>query len=333
MRLAVGQGQRASALRYLASRRASPYLLLGLAVLFWAGNFVVGRAAHEVVPPIAFNFWRWTVALAVLLPFAWPELQRHWTMVLHEWRSLAALALCGITAFHSAVYLGLGDAEAINGALYFATSPLFFVLFAWLLLGERIGGARTLGIAASIAGALLVIGRGDPRNLLGLEFAAGDLWLVLSVVFWALYSVLLRRRPPALPPLALLAAIVGYGLAFLLPLYAAELWSGRTVQVGPKSLASLAYVALFPSVIAYVFWNRGVREVGPSLAGLFLPLMPVFSAVLAIPFLGERLAWYHCAGAALVGSGILLARGRAATRLPRPSTNPDCRHDRSGGGG
>jgi drug/metabolite transporter (DMT)-like permease len=317
-------------LRHLATRRASPYLLLGLAVLFWAGNFVVGRAAHEVVPPIAFNFWRWTVALLVLLPFAWAELSRHWTLVLREWRILAALALCGITAFHSAVYLGLGDAEAINGALYFATSPLFFVLLAWLLLGERIGGAQMLGIAASIAGALLVIGRGDPQVLLGLEFAAGDLWLVLSVVFWALYSVLLKRRPAALPPLALLAAIIGYGLMLLLPFYAAELWSGRTVQIGPKSVASLAYVALFPSVIAYVFWNRGVREVGPSLAGLFLPLMPVFSAALAVPFLGERLAWYHCAGGALVVLGILLAR--TATRLPRPRTNLDYRHDRTRGG-
>jgi drug/metabolite transporter (DMT)-like permease len=318
MRPAGGHGQRASALRHLGRRRASPHLLLGLAVLFWAGNFVVGRAAHEVVPPIAFNFWRWTGALLVLLPFAWLELRRHRMLVLGEWRSLAALGACGITVFHSAVYLGLGDAEAINGALYFATSPVFFVLLARLLLGERIGGARALGIVASIGGALLVIGRGDPRILLGLEFAPGDLWLVLSVAFWALYSVLLKRRPPALPPLALLAAIVGYGLVLLLPLYAAELWSGRSVQIGPKSLASLAYVALFPSVIAYVFWNRGVREVGPSVAGLFMPLLPVFGAALAIPFLGERLAWYHCAGAALVVSGILLASGRAAVAADPP---------------
>jgi drug/metabolite transporter (DMT)-like permease len=319
-------------LRRLAATWASPYLLLALAVLFWAGNFVVGRAAREVVPPIAFNFWRWTVALLVLLPFAWSELGRHWAAVLREWRILAGLGLSGITVFHSAVYLGLSSAEAINGALYFATSPLFFVLLAWLLLGDRIRGAQALGIAASIVGALLVIGRGDPRILLGLQFGRGDLWLVLSVVVWALYSVLLKRRPAELPPLALLTAIIGYGLILLLPLYGAELWSGRTVAVGPASLASLAYVALFPSVIAYVCWNRGVREVGPSQAGLFMPLLPVFSAALAVPFLGERLAWYHCVGAVLVMAGILLARGRARTRLQREGIRRGRRSDRKGGG-
>ena len=309
-RPSVGTSERAIAWRRAAAWLVSPYLLLGLAILFWAGNFVVGRAAREVIPPFAFNFWRWTIALLVLLPFAWPEIVRTRHVILREWRILAALGASGMSAFHSAVYIGLSQTEAINAALYFATSPLFFVVLSRLMFGTRISAAQALGAALSIIGALAVVGRGDLDLLLGLRFAAGDLWLVLAVVLWALYSVLLMRRPAELPPLAFLCAIIAIALLLLLPLYALELASGRTVELGLQSLLSLAYVALFASVIAYIFYNRGVREVGPSPAGVMLNLMPVFSAALAIVFLGERLAAYHWIGAALVLAGILLARGQ-----------------------
>jgi drug/metabolite transporter (DMT)-like permease len=285
----------------------SPYLLLAGAAFFWATNMVVGRAAHELIPPIAFNFWRWTLALAILLPFAWRDLVRHRALIVREWQILTALALTGMTVFHSLIYLGLSLSPAINALLLFATSPLFFVLLARLLTGDRITLGQGLGIAASIAGALLVIARGDLAVLLGLRFAPGDLWLLAGVILWALYSVLLRRRPPALPPLALLGATVTIALLLLAPVYALELWSGARVQLRAESLASLAYVALFPSVIAYVFWNRGVREVGPNAAGVTLQLMPVFGALLAVAFLGEHLAAYHWLGGALVLAGILLA--------------------------
>jgi drug/metabolite transporter (DMT)-like permease len=286
---------------------ASPYLLLAGAAFFWATNMVVGRAAHELIPPIAFNFWRWTLALLILLPFAWRDLVRYRGLIVREWKILTALALTGMTVFHSLIYLGLSLSPAINALLLFATSPLFFVLLAWLLVGERITLGQGLGILASIAGATLVIARGDLQVLLGLRFAPGDLWLLAGVILWALYSVLLRRRPQALPPLALLGATVSIALLLLAPVYALELWSGARVQVSPASLASLAYVALFPSVVAYVFWNRGVREVGPNAAGVTLQLMPVFGALLAVAFLGERLAAYHWLGGALVLAGILLA--------------------------
>jgi drug/metabolite transporter (DMT)-like permease len=286
----------------------SPYLLLGLAILFWAGNFVVGRAAREVIPPIAFNFWRWAVALGILLPFAWPEIVRSRHVILREWRILAALGATGMSAFHSAVYIGLSQTEAINGALYFATSPLFFVLLCRMLFGERIGGRQAVGIAVSMVGAVIVIARGDLDLLLGFRLAIGDLWLMLAVALWALYSVLLARRPADLPPLALLSATIIMALLLLVPLYALELAAGRTIEFGLESLISLGYVSVFASVIAYILYNRGVREVGPSPAGVMLNLMPIFSAVLAIAFLDERLAPYHWIGAALLLAGILLAR-------------------------
>jgi drug/metabolite transporter (DMT)-like permease len=292
--------------------RAWPYLLLALAVLFWAGNIVVGRAEREVLPPIAFNFWRWALAFAILLPFALRDLVLARGVIRREWKILVLLAATGITTFHSAIYIGLSQAPAINGALYFATSPLFFVLLTRLLFGERIRLRQGLGIALSMVGAATVIARGDLATLLGLRLAVGDLWLLLAVAIWALYSVLLQRRPADLPPLALLAAIIAIGLVLLLPLYALELAAGRHITLGLESVLSIGYVSLFASVIAYIFWNRGVREVGPNPAGVMLNLMPVFAAALAIAFLGERLEPYHWLGAGLVLAGILLARRRHA---------------------
>lgn len=285
----------------------SPRLLLALAAFFWASNMVVGRAAREVVPPVAFNFWRWALALLLLLPFVGADLLRQRGLIRREWRILGGLALTGIAAFHSVIYLGLSLSPAINGLLLFATSPLFFVLFAWLLAGERIGLGQTLGIVASIAGAALVITKGDLDTLRGFRFAPGDLWLLAGVMLWALYSVLLRRRPAELAPLTLLAAITAFALVLLVPVYALELATGATVRLGVASIASLVYVALFPSLVAYVFWNRGVAEVGPSAAGVTLQLMPVFGALLSVIFLGERLAGHHWLGGALVMTGIFLA--------------------------
>ena len=293
--------------RRLASWLTRPYLLLIWAAFFWSANMVVGRGARDLIPPIAFNFWRWALALLILLPFTWRGLVRERALILREWRILGALALTGITVFHSFIYLGLSLSPAINGLLLFATSPLFFVLLAWLMIGERIALGQALGVVASIAGAALVIARGDLDVLLGLRFAPGDVWLLAGVILWALYTVLLRHRPAGLPPLVLLTATIALALLLLLPLYALELWSGARLQLTGESLASLAYVALFPSVVAYIFWNRGVREVGPNAAGVTLQLMPVFGALLAVAFLGERLAGYHWLGGGLVVSGILLA--------------------------
>jgi drug/metabolite transporter (DMT)-like permease len=135
-------------------------------VLFWSGNFIVGRAAREVLPPIAFNFWRWVIALLILLPFCWRDVWGHRRLIRREWRILAALAISGMTAFHSFVYTGLAHTQAINGFVYFAISPLFFVLFSWLLFRERIALPQALGIFVSMVGAAIVIARGSRRRCL-----------------------------------------------------------------------------------------------------------------------------------------------------------------------
>jgi len=300
-----------SALRGEGARAAlgSPYLLLAFAVLCWAGNFIVGRAAREVIPPVAFNFWRWVLALLILLPFAGPALWRTRWIALRHWRPIALLALTGLTSFHTCVYLGLGRTEALNGFVTFAISPLFFGLFAWLLFEDPVRPRQILGVGLSIAAALTVVSRGQPSALLGLEVNPGDLWLLAAVILWALYSVLLRLRPADLPPLAFLAAVILVALIQLAPLYALELLlTGRTVELGWTSAAGLGYVALFASVLAYIAWNQGVREAGPVPAGAALQLMPLFGAGLAILFLGETLAGFHLLAAGLIGLGLWLAR-------------------------
>jgi drug/metabolite transporter (DMT)-like permease len=290
---------------------ASPHLIRSLAVLCWAGNFTVGRAARDVIPPLALNFWRWSLALAILAPFALPAVLRHRDLIRREWKLLTGLAVSGITFFHSAIYIGLSLSPVINGLLLQATIPLFIVLLSWLIHRTPVTAPQAVGLALSLAGAIAVITEGDLGNLVALRIATGDLWLAASVPSWALYSVLLRQRPEALPPLALIWIVAAFAMVLLLPFYGLELASGARIELGPASLLSLGYVALFASVIAYIFWNQGVREIGPNRAGIYIQLMPVYGAALAMTFLGERMAGHHWLGAALVLAGLLVAqRGR-----------------------
>ncbi len=288
-----------------------PYALLTLTVLFWAGNFIVGRAVRYDVAPVSLAFWRWVVALALLLPVAGPDLWRCRMVVVRHWRLLALLGLTGITGFHLCVYIALQSTQAVNAALYLATTPLAIVVVAWAMFGDRIAARAGIGIAASMAGAAVVVTRGDPAVVLHLQFNIGDLWMLLAVPLWALYSVLLKHRPATLPPLALLTATMAFGLMPLTLLYLWRAGQGEAMAWTVDSAAAVAYVAVCASVIAYICWNHGVREVGPTRAGVFINLIPVFAAVLAVVFLDERIAGYHLVGAALVFGGLLLvSRGR-----------------------
>jgi drug/metabolite transporter (DMT)-like permease len=289
------------------ARPLLPYLLLLVPPLCWAGNFVVGRAVHGEIPPAALTFWRWAVAGAVLLPIAAADGWRRRAAVRRRWRLLTVLSATGVVGFQYVVYRGLQTTTAINGVLIIATIPVAIPAVAYLLDGARIGRRQTLGIGISLVGAAIVVLKGDPAGLIALELGAGDGWIALAVPMWALYSVLVRRAPADLPPLALLLATVLIGLAILVPLYASELIGGRTFAPTPGVLLSIAYVGVFASVLAFACWNRGVASVGAARAGLFIHLMPVFATLLAMTFLGETLEPYHLAGMALVAAGLFLS--------------------------
>jgi drug/metabolite transporter (DMT)-like permease len=291
-------------------RQPSPYLLLSLSALFWAGNWVVGRAMRLEIPPVAMGFWRWALALAILLPFTFGEIRANRKLLRENWIRLSILGSFGATAFNTMIYVGLQHTAATNGVLFNSVSPVLIILFSWLALRERISLRQALGVAASLVGIAIMIARGEVRTLAGLQFNQGDLWLFCAMNLWALYTVILRRRQIALSPSGFLAAILLCGLPWLLPFYLWEIWTRGGFELGLASVGTLAYYGTLPSVVAYLFWNRGVAQVGANKAGLFAHLIPVFGAALSILFLGESLHGYHLAGAGMIFMGIYLTTAR-----------------------
>lgn len=288
----------------------SPYLLLTGTALFWSGNFIAGRAGRAELPPFALNFWRWTLALAILMALTAGPLWHYRSAIRRHWRLILGLGAVGIVAFHGFTYTALQTTEAINAVLVLSATPMAIVVVAWLMFRDTITARTAVGIVVAMAGAVTVIARGDVAVLLGLQANPGDLWMLAAALSWAVYSVLLKRRPEELPPLVLLTATVLVGVVLQLPIYLYTLAAGQRIVPTVSSIATIVYVAVFASVLAYIFWNRGVREVGPSRAGVFIHLMPLFSAILAVVFLGERIAWYHLAGGGLIVLGIAMASGR-----------------------
>jgi len=296
-------------------RLASPYLLLTLASLFWAGNWVVGRAMRNDIPPVAMGFWRWVVALLILLPFAAPELKRNWHVVRANWVTLTLLGALGATWFNTMIYVGLQYTAATNGVLFNSVTPILIIVMSWLAFRERLGAWQTIGVVLSLAGVAAIVARGEPQVLAALRFNRGDLWLISAMFLWAIYTIVLRRRPSGLSAIGFLAAMLLLGLPLLLPFYLWELFTRGGFAVSIPAVAALAYYGTLPSIAAYLFWNRGVAQIGPNKAGLFVHLMPVFGALLSVIFLGERLYAYHFAGAAMIFGGIWLTTRRGASQI------------------
>lgn len=283
-----------------------PYLLLALTVLFWSGNFVLGRGIRDLIPPVSLNFWRWTGALIILLPFGLPRIISQRTLLKQNWKLLVFLSIPSIAVFNAFIYTALQSATAINTVLVNAMVPVFIGLTAWLLYGERMAPVQIAGVLVSLTGLAFIVTRGDLTVIKGLTFGRGDLWTLAAGVSWALYSVMLRRRPARMDPIAFLTVIVAFGLCFMLPFYFWELQVKGGFHLNAPSMASIAYVCIFPSVLSYIFWNGGVAMVGANRAGIFFHLMPVFSILLAFVFLGEQLRLFHFIGMVLIFSGIAL---------------------------
>ena len=293
-----------------------PYLLLAFSPLCWAGNMVVGRAVRGEIPPFSINWWRWTIASAILLLFVRSDLWQQRALVLRHWKLVLFLAATGIAAFHSTVYIGLQSTTAINATLIIALGPVLILPMARILLQERMSALQLLGVLLSFVGVAVIITRAELSILLDLEFNRGDLWLLAGSAVWAIYSVGVKLKPAELKPLVLLVAILLLGALLNTPLYLWEIAQGRLVPLTLDSLAALGYVGIFAGVLAYISWNRGVELVGPNKAGLFLHLIPVYGAVLAFLFLGERLQAFHFVGVAFIVTGIALTVAFA----PKPAT-------------
>jgi len=290
--------------------RVSPYLLLGLCVLFWSGNVITARAVRGDVPPLALSFWRWAIAFAVVLPFVACELRTRWREVLAGWRSIVPAGILGMGAYSTLVYLGLQWTTATNTALINATVPVLISALTALIGRQRLSGVQWLGVALSLAGVLAIVLRGDFGALAGLAVNVGDLWVLAAVAGFVVFTVCFRWRASGLSPLLYLEASIAVAVLAVAPAYAWELASGRSISLGVASAAGIAYIALLPSILSYLFWSRGVEAIGPARAGVFLYLVPVFTTGAAIVCRGERLAAFHLAGIALIVAGIWLTTSR-----------------------
>jgi drug/metabolite transporter (DMT)-like permease len=283
-----------------------PYFLLTLAVLFWSGNFILGRAFHGVIPPVALAFWRWLGAALLITWPSLPHLRKDSRSLFRHWPVILLLATVGIAAFNTLAYSGLQYTEALNAFLIQSLMPVMIVLLSFLIFRERVTKLQVVGILVSLGGAITIIARGDVATLLALSFNRGDLLVSAAIACYAGYSVMLRKRPHV-HPLAFLTVIFWLGTLILLPLYLWESLTVRLLEIRPATLLVLGYVMVFPSIVSYLCYNRGVELVGANRAGLFIHLMPVFGSLMAMLFLGERFYWYHGLGILLIGVGIYLA--------------------------
>jgi drug/metabolite transporter (DMT)-like permease len=290
-----------------------PYILLTLTSLFWAGNIVLARHVAGHVPPLTLSCLRWFGTFLILLPFAWPHLKRDWPVLRAHLPLLLLLSVLGFAYNNAISFWAMQYTEALNALLIQSAGPLFVAVWTLLLFGVRLTGAQLAGIAISLIGVLTIILRGDWSALAGISFNRGDLMFGSSLVAFGLYSALLQRRPVT-HPLSLISFTTCCGAMMLLPFSIWEFSTGVTLKLDSISMATLAYAIVFPSTLAYLFFNRGLALIGPNRAAPFFHLVPVFGSAMAILLLGEQLRLFHLTGYALVLAGVVIASRRASAK-------------------
>jgi drug/metabolite transporter (DMT)-like permease len=289
--------------RWIYQINERPYLLLTMAVFFWSFNFILGRAVRSEIPPVALAFWRWTGATLILCPMAWRHFRRDWPLVKKNWPILILLSALGVAVFNTLVYMGLQWTTALNAFIMQSAMPVIIVALSFLIFKETVTVMQCVGISLSLLGALAIVTRGDAAVFSTMTLDGGDLLVLLAVICYAGYSVALRRRP-AIHPLCFVLITFSLGSLMLLPFYLIESLGGRPMPLNQTALLSVGYVMVFPSIVSYLCYNRGVELVGANRGGLFLHLMPVFGSIMAILFLDESIYWFHVAGICLIALGI-----------------------------
>ena len=282
-----------------------PYLLLSLTSLFWAGNIVLGRYVAGHVPPMTLSCVRWIGAFLILWPFAREHLRRDWPALRARLPLMVLLSATGFAINNALSYWALQYTQALNALLIQSSGPLFVALWS-LVFGVRLTWAQLAGIAISLTGVLTIILRGDFAALAGIHFNKGDVMFAGALLAFGLYSALMPRRPVT-DQLSLISFTTGCGAALLLPFTVWEISTGFTLQYDFLTIVTLVYVVIFPSTLAYLFFNRGIALIGPNRAAPFFHLVPVFGSVMAILLLGEEPRLFHLAGYALVLAGVVIA--------------------------
>jgi drug/metabolite transporter (DMT)-like permease len=298
------------------------WALLAAANLFWAGNIVLGRGLAGHVPPIALAYWRWTGAFLVAVAFVGPRLKMDLPVMVRHWKMMLLLSATGIASYNTMSYIGLTSTTALNVLLLQSATPLIIIVWAYLLYREKPSAGQTIGVLVSLAGVAVIAAHGSLKVLAHLQLNRGDMWVLAGLLVYAFYCVMLRKRP-AVHPLSFLIAAMGLGSLMMLPFMVGEFATGATIRGGLSSYVAIAYTAVLPSFVAYLFFNRGVELIGAGPAGQSMHLMPLFGSILAVLFLNEQFQIYHAFGIAMIAVGILLASFKLTRRLrvvPSPTT-------------
>src|SRR3981189_931301 len=305
---AIEPASRAPAGHWIANQ---PYLLLCITALCWAGNAIVGRLAAGHIPPVTLSFLRWSLAFLLILPFAWKHLVRDWAAIRGHLGTMIVLSITGIGAFNTLQYWALEHTQALNTLLLQSAAPLVVAVWSLILLGVRLTLAQAGGVLLSLCGVLVILLHGDLTTLKNIDFNKGDLIFIVALVIFALYSVLSLKRPN-IHALSFVAFTFGAGAACLIPLFIWELFARPLMAINTANMLTLAYVALFPSTLAYLCFNRGVQLIGANRAAPFFHVVPVFGTVMSIVFLGEHPQMFHIIGFALVLTGVFVASRKPA---------------------
>ncbi len=284
------------------------YLYLFLTVTFWAGNFIVGKlASFYNVPPFSLNFYRWFFAWLILAPFTIPEIIEKKEYILKNYKLFIILGVTSITIFNSIVYYSLNFTQVISGALMISTIPVMIMLFSSILKIEKTNIFQIIGVIFSFAGVIMIITKADIQILKNLDFNKGDITMVVAMFSWALYSTLLKRQKYEISQISLLQVVITFGLLFLIPIYFIEYQIGSRIILEKPFILILSYVVLFPGLASFLLWIKGISLIGANRSGVFLHLMPILSAIMAMIFFSEKFMFYHMLGACFIITGILLS--------------------------
>ena len=284
------------------------YLLLIFTTIFWSGNFIVGKAASLYqIPPFSLNFYRWFFAGLILFPFTFKELINKKNYIFKNIGFFIILGISSITIFNSIVYYSLYYTQVISGVLMISTIPVWIIFIASILNIEKTNAFQIIGVGLSLIGVIFIITKADLNLIKNLDFNKGDLSMIVAMFAWAVYSALLKKKKYEISQLALLQVVIILGLIFLIPIYFIEMNLGHLIVLELPFYLTLSYVVIFPGLLAFFFWIKGISIIGANRAGVFLHLMPIFGAIMAMIIFDEKFMFYHFLGAIFILMGIILS--------------------------
>ena len=285
--------------------RIPPVVLLIIATILWGGNFVIGRAVANDLPPFTLAFFRWCVALIVFLPIIYTALKREWPQIKKHWAIVLVLGFTGVASFNTLVYIALHYTTSINASLMNMLTPVIIYILSFFFLKEKLNRNQIIGTVISFIGVITIISNGSIKALQHFSFNKGDLIVIIAVILWSVYSLLVKQYAKELPGHTTFFVSIAVGIIMLLPFYIFETFTtSMVIHWSATSIFAILYTGILASIVAFIAWNTGVVKLGANRAGIYLNFIPVFASIFAVIFIGEKLILSKVIGGLLVVTGV-----------------------------